>query len=754
MSLDTITDTSDGSPNPDLGVSSTSGSPGLTGGSFSRSAAVSRSSNDAITESQSSIDAAESESAVGVASLDVTTSLPTATDGTTSLGSAEAANLEAWDDEELEDDAGWFSDQSAAFIGSMIVHLAVLLFLGLTPLIQSHDPEAIVIVSSPPPQEEEELKVIDMVTYSDLPQDEVGANSTAQAEMAEATAEMFREIAEIPSPVEIQPDLKGDIFVNNLFSQPVAPMERLDKQRGKSGEGVQGAAGAIDRLTFEILQSLEERPTLVVWLFDQSGSLIHQKSEIRNRFDKIYEELGVVAQARERKMSAEERRAAPLLTSIIGFGRDVQLFTEDPIDDIEEIKSVLDSLPIDTSGIERPFTAVELAADRYKTMRRSVGTGPSRNVLLVVVTDERGDDIERLEPAIAACRRHGMPVYVIGAPAPFGREHTLIKYVDPDPKFDQTPQWAQVDQGPESLMPEQVRVGFSGNFQDEPVIDSGFGPYGLTRLAFETGGIFFTVHPNRNVNREIKRSEIEAFSADISRFFDPTVMARYRPDYLAPQDYEKRLKSSPLRTSLVSAAMLTAPVMEAPKMRFVKRTEAELAGELTRAQQDAAKLEPALARLAAILEPGMKARQDETTPRWRAGFDLALGRVLAQKVRTETYNAMLAKAKRGLLFEDAKNNTWVLAPDNEISVGSKWEREAALAKELLEAVVKEHDGTPWGHLASKELEVPLGWKWKEEFTDLAPRRPGGPGNNNNNPPPRDDQKRMLAKPPSRPVPKL
>jgi len=664
-------------------------------------------------------------------------------------------DLDTWDEEELEDDAGWFNDESAAFVGSLIVHLAVLLLLGITPLIQTHDPEAVVIVSSRPPDQVEELRIIDVVAYSDLPQEQVGANSTAEMEMAEASAEMFAEMAEIPSPVEMTPDLKGDVFVNNLFTAPVAPLNKLDTQRGKLGQGVQGASGAIDRLTFEILQSLEERPTLVVWLFDQSGSLIHQKTEIRNRFDKIYEELGVVAESRSKKLSPEERRAAPLLTSIVGFGKEVKLFTEDPTDDLEEIKSVLDSLPIDTSGEERPFTAVELAADRYKTMRRTSGSGPTRNVLLVVVTDERGDDIDRLEPAIASCRRYGMPVYVVGSPAPFGREHTLIKYVDPDPKFDQTPQWAQVDQGPESLMAEQVRVGFSGNFQDEPVIDSGFGPYGLTRLAFETGGIFFTVHPNRNVNRDIKRSEIEPFSADIRRFFDPTVMARYRPDYLSPQDYEKRLKASPLRTSLVSAATLTAPVLEAPTMRFVKRSEAALAGELTRAQQDAAKLEPTLIRLAAILEPGMKARETETTPRWRAGFDLAMGRVLAQKVRTETYNAMLAKAKRGLLFEDEKNNTWVLIPDEEISVGSKWEREAALAKELLQDVVDQHSGTPWAHLASQELAVPLGWKWKEEFTNLDPPRPAGPGNNNNNiPASQDEQKRMLAKQPSRPVPKL
>ena len=665
--------------------------------------------------------------------------------------------IEAWSDDDLEDDAGWFSDESAAFVGSLIVHLAVLLVLGITPLLQREEPEAIVMVASRPAEQLEELRIIEEVSYSELPHDQVGANSSSDdLVMAEASAEMFAELADIPSPVEIEPDTRGDLFVNNLFTQPVAPLHRLENQRGKTGQGVEGAAGAIDRLTFEILQSLEERPTLVVWLFDQSGSLLRQRTEIRDRFDKIYEELGVVSHSRTKRLTRTERNEIPLLTSIVGFGEDVKLFTEQPTDDLDEIKAVVDSLPIDTSGIERPFTAVELTADRYKTFRRSTSSvGPMRNVLLVVVSDERGDDIERLEPAVAACRRWGMPVYVIGSPAPFGREHTLIKYVDPDPQYDQTPQWAQVDQGPESLMPEQVRIGFSGNFQDEPVIDSGFGPYGLTRLAVETGGIFFTVHPNRNVNRDISRREIDPFAADLRRFFDPNIMARYRPDYLSPQDYEKRLKSSPLRTALVSAAVQTVPVLERPQMRFVRRSEAQLATELTRAQQDAAKLEPTLVRLAAILEPGLKVRQSETIPRWRAGYDLAMGRVLAQKVRTETYNAMLAKAKRGMPFSEEKNNTWVIAPADEISVGSRWEREAALAKELLQDVVQQHAGTPWAHLASEELQAPLGWRWQEDYTDLAPPAPQRPGNNNNNnPPPSDDQRRMLAKPPTRPVPKL
>lgn len=716
---------------------------------------ASNSSNDLTTYgvSRPSLGSLSADRSASTASADRS---PAALDSS-DIAAMDSEPLEAWSDEELEDDGGWFSDESTAFIGSLIVHLAVLLVLGITPLLQQQETDAIVMVASRAPEQVEELRIIEEVSYSDLPQEQVGANSSSnEMVMAEASAEMFAELADIPSPVEMEPDPRGDIFVNNLFTQPVAPLHKLENQRGKTGQGVEGAAGAIDRLTFEILQSLEERPTLVVWLFDQSGSLLRQRTEIRDRFDKIYEELGVVSQSRNQKLTKAERNKLPLLTSIIGFGQEVKLFTEEPIDDLEEIKSVVDSLPIDTSGIERPFTAVELAADRYKTFRRSTSSiGPMRNVLLVVVTDERGDDIERLEPAVTACRRWGMPVYVIGSPAPFGREHTLIKYVDPDPEYDQTPQWAQVDQGPESLMPEQVRIGFSGNFQDEPVIDSGFGPYGLTRLAFETGGIFFTVHPNRNVNRDVNRAEIDAFAADLRRFFDPNVMARYRPDYLSPQDYEKRLKASPLRMALVSAAMQTVPALERPQMRFVRRSEAQLATELTRAQQDAAKLEPALVRLAAILEPGLKVRQSETVLRWRAGYDLAMGRVLAQKVRTETYNAMLAKAKRGMPFSDEKNNTWVITPDDEISVGSKWEREAALAKELLQDVVEQHAGTPWAHLASEELKVPLGWRWKEDFTDLSPPAPQRPGNNNNNnPPPSDDQRRMLAKPPTRPVPKL
>ena len=664
--------------------------------------------------------------------------------------------VDAWSEDELEEGSFFDHQETTALIGSMLVHVIVILTLALVPLRAPVDEEAVVIVS-PPEYSQEIEELIDEVSYSDVPQVEVGANSLADAEMAEASAEMFAEIAEIPNPVDLEPTDLGQIMFNKMFEQAVAPLDKLTDQKGKVGEGTQGASGAVDRITYEILRAMEERPTLVVWMFDQSGSLHRQRQEIRDRFDRIYNELGI-AEKSGAKAFRRKDKDIPLLTSVVGFGSGVTLYTEEPTDDLDEIKRIVDGIQVDNSGEERVFTAIASAAEQYKSLRRSVGSiGAKRNVLFVVVTDERGDDANLLETSINTCRKWGIPVYVIGVPAPFGREHTLVKYVDPDPKYDQTPQWAQVDQGPETYWPELVQVGFTGNFEREPVIDSGFGPYALTRLCYETGGIYFTVHPNRNVSRRVNRGEIEEFASDMKYFFDPVAMNRYRPDYLSPQDYMTKVNSSPLRQALVDAARMK-PVtgISRPRTRFVKRDDAQLVGELTVAQRDAAKLEPTLVRIAQILEPGMDVREDEDSPRWRAGFDLAMGRVLAQKVRTETYNAMLAKAKRGMNFKEKKNNTWVLEPSNEITVGSKWVNEAKTARELLDGVVKEHAGTPWALLASQELSVPIGWKWKEEFTDLTPPpRNNRPGNNNNNPrPPRDDQAQMIKRPPKRPVPKL
>jgi hypothetical protein len=186
-------------------------------------------------------------------------------------------------------------------------------------------------------------------------------------------------------------------------------------------------------------------------------------------------------------------------------------------------------------------------------------------------------------------------------------------------------------------------------------------------------------------------------------------------------------------------------------MVFIKRDEPSFNKELTDSQLESARLYPELSEMCSILAEGEKFRSKETSPRWLASFELSYGTALAAKIRAESYNAMLAKAKRGMTFAKPESNTWNLRPSDKVTVDSKLEKEAKLAKELLQSVVEKHTGTPWGILAGRELDNPISWEWVESTTDLNPPA----RNNNRNPPPppntppmpEDDKAKMLKPPP-------
>ena len=212
-----------------------------------------------------------------------------------------------------------------------------------------------------------------------------------------------------------------------------------------------------------------------------------------------------------------------------------------------------------------------------------------------------------------------------------------------------------------------------------------------------------------------------------------------------------------MRVALIQASRLSrVGTLDKPKQVFVKRDEARFVGELTEAQQESARLAPELMNMCMILAEGEKLRSKETSPRWLASFDLSYGTALAAKVRAESYNAMLAKAKRGMNFQKPESNTWNLQATDSISVDSKLEKEAKLAQELLNGVIEKHKGTPWSLLAQRELDHKMGWEWNESFTDLAPppRMNNAPANNTPAAA-QDEQARMLKPPaPKRPVTKI
>jgi hypothetical protein len=626
-----------------------------------------------------------------------------------------------------------------AWLFSLLVHTAALAALaGATLILPAERREVLLAARS---VDEEAAPVLDAFHFSQERTDAVGALSQGGSGDA-----MPQSLVDAPN---------ADLAYQVQSLTPVGNIQVLDVDRtilegrnvtenllikGVGSTGTVGAAGAIDRITNEILLSLDERPTLVVWLFDASGSLKAQRESIAQRFDRVYDELGVIEASGNPAFARHDDK--PLLTAVASFGQSVNLLTRKATDEVVAIKEAVRGIGDDLSGRENVFQSVGFVADKYRHYRLQTSR---RNVMIVVFTDEAGDDVDHLDATIETCRKFAMPVYVVGVPAPFGREDAFIKYVDPDPNFDQSPQWLPLHQGPESLLPERIKLNFAGQREYDERIDSGFGPYGLCRLTSETGGLYFTVHPNRKVGAPVPSWETAAYSAHLSAFFDERVMRSYRPDYVTVEAYYKLLADNRARGALVKAAQLswTTP-MEDMRLRFPKVDEAQLARILSVAQRSAAKLEPKIDQLVTVLRQGEPDRPKLTKPRWQAGFDLAIGRALAVKVRTDGYNAMLAQAKQGMTFKNPRDDTWILRPAREVTVNSALAKDSAAATAYLQRVVADHPGTPWAKDAQRELAQPLGWKWQERFTDVAGRvAQSQQGANKRRPPP-------PAEPPQKP----
>ena len=105
-----------------------------------------------------------------------------------------------------------------------------------------------------------------------------------------------------------------------------------------------------------------------------------------------------------------------------------------------------------------------------------------------------------------------------------------------------------------------------------------------------------------------------------------------------------------------------------------------------------------------------------------------LGRLLALRVRCVEYNSACAKLRKELpKFQKPGSNAWRLEPSDEIVSGERAKAASKEAVVLLERVVKDHPGTPWADLASRELSAPFGFRWVE-YTLPPPPRPM-PGNN-------------------------
>ena len=623
--------------------------------------------------------------------------------------------------------SGWFV--------SLGLHGVVLLCLaGITidpqiihaPAIQIEQP-----ISDPEPEfvfEPEELEV------SDVDLNELGALSERGVTVAEAISSNKADIPFIPPPQNML--MTKSVRIEPITFESMGPNEvdqLIETVVGVNvGVAATGASGAVDRLSLEIARSLEDAPTTVCWVFDQSVSLAGQRQEIASRLKRVFRELS---------HNSEGDAPAGLTNLVLAYGQRFQFIVNKPTRVSGEVVEAIQGIEVDNSGVEKTFTAIRAAAERLNAIRR-VGRS---NGMIVVFTDEVGDDQSLADQVATVCRRLGVSVCVVGVPAPFGQRFIEMKYVEFDPTYASVEDWAVVEQGPETLFPEAIHI--SDNLLSNEAIDSGFGPFSLSKLCYQTGGIYIAVHANRNLQGRVPDRATAPMSSRIRYFFDPELLRDYQPDYVSATKLRQKVASNAAKQSLVTAAAATnLKPMVSPETVFPKKSEGELASLLSLAQRSAAVLQPRIDAIYRQLLRGLPDRESIEEERWKAGFDLAMGRILAMKVRTDAYNLMLARAKSGMQFQRPKSDTWVLRPSDVVNVGSRTEKFADQARQYLRRVIEDHPGTPWAFLAKRELGQPLGYAWDEIHTGINnPPKPRPPGNNNT-PMPRDDKPRSLGPP--------
>ena len=520
----------------------------------------------------------------------------------------------------------------------------------------------------------------------------------------EATAVLTKDPqSEIERTADPTVDVKAPMLVERLAPTKIDVLSAVSTTGTTEKTG--GVEGAVDRLAWEIANSLREKKTLVVWLFDVSPSLNARRQAIAQRVENVYNQLN------ELNVGADKA----LLSAVAVFGESCTIVTPKPLDDASELVTAVRRIKPDSSGEENTFAAVLKVAQHFLPFR----TEQHRDVMLIVVTDEEGADLDNLERAIDRCKKYGLRCYCVGDSAPFGRKNVEVPF-----ELDSGERVIGVMQkGPESRYGELLRLGYwATHGHDFDDMSSGFGPYGLTRLCTETNGLYFITDNGRG-----------------SHQFDLDVMRNYSPDYLPIVALDREIQRNKAKLALMQAC--TEVEREAqrrkvlnismPRLEFKSDNDTVLRRELTEAQKPIADLDASLDLLMRHLEQGEKDRQKIKEARWQASYDLAMGRTLALRVRAFGYNSMLAEMKGNpRKFEDPENNMWRLIPSNEITSGVAIKKMAAKADTYLNRVIELHPNTPWALMAQREKSVPMGWDWQETHYNPNPtvangqRKPG------------------------------
>eukprot|EP00913_Durusdinium_trenchii_P028400 g26628.t1 len=471
------------------------------------------------------------------------------------------------EDEDLEPPASMYGAIPGT-VAAVILHVWLLAtlhnYIRTEPDVLAARPVAVTIeekeVEEEKPEKEKDPKLT-LANPNDKDHEQKEALNATSVGASRSKEPQVYSAPEPPSP-EINPELTR----NEVYDIPEGLiLDESQVVKGTTGNAPVQIEAALDRVTHEIAMNLRERKVLLVWLIDGSASLKTQREIVAKRMKRIYGELDALQEAGQ-----IPKGKSPLLTGVVSFGLTTHFTTPNPTQNFEEIENAVRSVKIDESGRENVFSAVINVIKRWGKHQLS------RRIMIVAVTDESGDDFGALRMAVSTCRRHGAKAYVIGPEAPFGRRKGYVPYVDEYGDSHQIP----VDLGPETARYENVQLPFWFEGPQYTYLSSGYGPYGLSRLVSETGGIYFTTNT-------MTMKGLTPLGT-----YDSEKLRPFKPDYKydTPLEYDTDLIKHPLRVAIVQAAKFSREHKpEGTPQLDLKVTPANFRQMATSAQQTVAR---------------------------------------------------------------------------------------------------------------------------------------------------------------------
>jgi hypothetical protein len=175
--------------------------------------------------------------------------------------------------------------------------------------------------------------------------------------------------------------------------------------------------------------------------------------------------------------------------------------------------------------------------------------------------------------------------------------------------------------------------------------------------------------------------------------------------------------ASALRAPIDTAIATLVRHRQAFREEFAIRNIDQLKRQIVPIQPRLAEIKLDLDETLEVLERAAADRQKEKSPRWRANYDYAKARLLMRVAYVFEYQYMLAEIRTDALPELSPMHLgWRLASREKLQAkgepGKEAKDRARRAREILEAMAKEHRGTPYEILAKRELATALGLEWQ------------------------------------------